>query len=77
MRMNSTAPNRAPEQHSPVPAPNSKACYLSPAPIMDILLEQLEYLVDHANHICPAGCSDCARLSQVEHWLLLPFRSPA
>ncbi len=48
-------------------------CYTGPAPLADVMFEQLEYLVDHASANCPPGCSECARLAQVEKWLLRPF----
>ena len=46
----------------------------TPAPLLDILFEQLDYLTVHVSDHCPEGCSDCVRLSQVTNWLLLPFR---
>jgi hypothetical protein len=50
-------------------------CYIKSAPQIDVMLEQLEYLLAHKRHRCPAGCVDCARLNQVRNWLLLPFRA--
>jgi hypothetical protein len=41
-----------------------------------VLFEQLEYLVAHDIGHCSPECLDCARLQQVQHWLLLPFRDP-
>jgi hypothetical protein len=49
------------------------ADFMQPAPLGDILHEQLDYLVAHATQACPPGCADCARLQQVKSWLLLPF----
>jgi hypothetical protein len=46
---------------------------MQPAPLSDILYEQLDYLIAHATQACPPGCADCARLQQVKSWLLLPF----
>jgi hypothetical protein len=48
--------------------------YVEPAPLGDILHEQLDYLIAHAAQSCAPGCADCARLQQVQGWLLLPFR---
>jgi hypothetical protein len=48
---------------------------VQPAPLSDILYEQLDYLIAHATQACPPGCADCARLQQVKIWLLLPFGS--
>jgi hypothetical protein len=47
---------------------------LEPAPTIDVMFDQLEYLVNHEGKGCPAGCKDCTRLRQVEDWLLQPFR---
>ena len=49
------------------------ADFIQPAPLGDILFEQLDYLVAHATQACAPGCADCARLQQVKSWLLLPF----
>ena len=51
-----------------------RADYIDAGPIDDILHEQLDYLIAHASESCAPGCSDCARLQQVQGWLLLPFR---
>jgi hypothetical protein len=48
--------------------------FTQPAPLGDILHEQLDYLIEHATEACPPGCADCARLQQVKSWLLIPFR---
>jgi hypothetical protein len=48
--------------------------YAGSAALGDVLLEQLEYLIAHSSQPCPSGCRDCARLRQVENWLLKPFR---
>jgi hypothetical protein len=51
-----------------------RADYVEPAPLGDILHEQLDYLIGHSAQSCAPGCADCARLQQVQGWLLLPFR---
>ncbi len=54
------------------------SCYVEPADALDVMFEQLEYLVDHvAGH--PNGralefCSECGRLQGATAWLLMPFR---
>ena len=48
--------------------------FVQPAPLGDILREQLDYLISHATQACPPGCADCARLQQAKNWLLIPFR---
>ena len=45
-----------------------------PAPLLDVMMEQIEYLAGHVAETCPAACADCARLEQVKRWLLAPFR---
>jgi hypothetical protein len=45
-----------------------------PAALLDVMIEQVEYLAGHAVEACPAGCADCVRLEQVKRWLLAPFR---
>jgi hypothetical protein len=47
--------------------------YIEAAPVMDVMFEQLEYLIAHQSPSCPPGCPECARLAQVESCLLLPF----
>jgi len=48
---------------------------LKAAPLIDVMYEQLEYLIGHSSGDCPPDCIDCSRLQQVINWLLLPFRS--
>ena len=54
-----------------------RADFIESAPVVDVLHDQLDYLVRHSGGACPAECPDCARLEQVKSWLLLPFRSDA
>jgi len=53
------------------------ACYIDPAPLTDVMLDQLRYLLRHKGPGCPADCTDCERLAGVQSWLLLPFRITA
>jgi len=53
------------------------ACYVDQAPVMEVLLDQLRYLIAHKSPECPAGCADCERLAGAQSWLLLPFRATA
>jgi hypothetical protein len=48
--------------------------YIDSAPLTEVLHEQIDYLMRHASPHCAPGCADCARLQQVQTWLLLPFR---
>jgi hypothetical protein len=52
------------------------ASFIEPAPLIDVLFDQLEYLVSHAEQECPPQCPDCKRLEQVKRLLLVPFSSP-
>ncbi len=46
--------------------------YLPAAAVIDVLFEQLDYLLYHADS-CQPGCADCRRLEQVKRSLLQPF----
>jgi hypothetical protein len=52
-------------------------CYIEPAPLADVLLDQLRYLLRHKSTACAADCADCERLAGAQSWLLLPFRATA
>ena len=54
--------------------PSRRADYIEPAPVGEILHEQLDYLIAHSAGSCAPGCEDCVRLQQVQGWLLMPFR---
>jgi hypothetical protein len=53
------------------------ACYIDPAPLMDVMLDQLRYLLSHKGPGCSPECTDCERLAGAQSWLLLPFRITA
>jgi hypothetical protein len=44
-----------------------------PGALLDVMMEQIEYLAGHAGEACPSGCGECARLEQAKCWLLAPF----
>ena len=52
-------------------------CYVEPAPVADILVDQLRYLLRHKAASCTHNCPDCERLAGAQSWLLLPFRATA
>ena len=52
----------------------AESCYVASAPVVDVLFDQLQYLVEHSGRDCPPDCLECGRLERVKHWLLLPFR---
>jgi len=56
---------------------NSKprASFIAPASLIDVLFDQLEYLVSHTGVECSAGCPDCKRFKQIKKLLLVPFES--
>ena len=49
-----------------------KSIYLAETPLVDVLKEQLQYLVAHGNR-CAPDCPDCRRLARVTQDLLQPF----
>jgi hypothetical protein len=55
-------------------APARAACYTGPAPLREVMFEQLNYLLAHKGKTCPSGCPDCIRLEHVKFWLLEPFQ---
>jgi len=57
------------------PAPGHRVSYIEAAPTMNVMFDQLEYLLGHNNQGCQVGCQDCIRLREVEGWLLQPFRA--
>jgi hypothetical protein len=59
---------------TPPPVTFEDSAYMEPAPLSEILQEQLEYLIAHSAHPCTPGCADCARFQRVVFELLLPFR---
>ncbi len=40
---------------------------------VDVLFEQLEYLVGHSRGTCLPLCSECCRLNMVKELLMSPF----
>lgn len=56
------------------PSPQGNAAPES-VPLVDVLFDQLQFLVAHGSLQCPEGCPECVRLEQVKGWLLLPFRA--
>ncbi len=47
--------------------------YVAPAPPLDTLFEQLEYLTTHDRGTCLPLCSACCRMKMVRELLLSPF----
>jgi hypothetical protein len=51
----------------------SKFHYAEPAPHDEVMMEQLEYLLQHSRSGRHAQCTDCVRLEKVSNYLLAPF----
>ena len=64
----------AEQQSATSPADASNSSFAGPAQVPDVLFDQLEYLIGHAEGNCSTECRDCRRLQMVTDWLLLPFR---
>jgi hypothetical protein len=54
--------------------PEKHGCYINPAPVLDIMVEQLHFLAEHVSEECSPDCPECTRITHVRNWLLLPFR---
>ena len=54
----------------------AKATYLPAADLVEVLFEQVQYLVSHGRE-CSAGCADCVRLVRMKSCLLRPFGEDA
>jgi hypothetical protein len=53
---------------------HSKArCYMTVAPLLEVMEDQIHYLITHAGKRCLPGCTDCARLEEAKRCLLRPF----
>lgn len=60
--------------------PARRETYIEEAPEDDVLLEQLDYLLDHLEEECPSRtasivCDVCTRAKRVRALLLLPFNT--
>lgn len=64
----------AEQQAATSPAETSNLSIAGPAQVIDVLFDQLQYLVGHGGGNCSEACPDCRRLQMVADWLLLPFR---
>ena len=49
------------------------ACYVPRAPLLEVMEDQIHYLISHSGRRCPPGCADCARLEEAKRCLLRPF----
>ena len=53
-----------------------RSCYIEPASLVDVMFDQLAWLLEHASASCTPECPHCARLEQVKNLLLVPFQFP-
>jgi hypothetical protein len=49
------------------------SCYIEPALLVEVMFDQLAWLLEHASASCSPECPDCARLEKVKNLLLVPF----
>lgn len=68
-----TEPTLISEAKAAAPASRSR-CYIEPAPLVDVIFEQLDSLVAHTDQGWHADCPECARFKRVKNLLLVPFR---
>jgi len=48
-------------------------CYVTLAPVLEVMEDQIHYLISHASKQCLPACADCARLEEAKRCLLRPF----
>jgi len=49
-------------------------CYIGPpAAAVEVMREQLDYLLAHVTPNCLPGCRECMRLAKIRRYLLRPF----
>jgi hypothetical protein len=53
-----------------------RSCYIEPASLVEVMFDQLAWLLEHASASCPPECPHCARLEKVKNLLLIPFQVP-
>ena len=64
-----------PDSSAAPPVAGPGQCYVPAAPVAEVMVDQLEYLLGHSAQRCAPDCVDCGRLQQVRNWLLLPFHT--
>ena len=53
-----------------------RCCYIEPASLVEVMFDQLAWLLEHASASCSPECPHCARLEKVKNLLLVPFQAP-
>ena len=51
-----------------------RCCYIEPASLVEVMFDQLAWLLEHAGASCAPECPHCARLEKVKNLLLVPFQ---
>ena len=52
------------------------SCYIEPASLVDVMFDQLSWLLEHVSAGCSPECPHCMRLEQIKDLLLVPFQIP-
>jgi hypothetical protein len=50
-----------------------RSYYIAPASLVEVMFDQLAWLLEHASASCSPECPQCARLEKVKNLLLAPF----
>jgi len=48
-------------------------CYVARVPLLEVMEDQIYYLISHGGKNCLPACADCARLEEAKRCLLRPF----
>ena len=51
-----------------------RSCYIEPASPVEVMFDQLAWLLEHTSESCSPECPHCARLEKVKDLLLVPFQ---
>ena len=53
-----------------------RSCYIEPASLVEVMFDQLAWLLEHTSESCSPECPHCVRLEKVKDLLLEPFQVP-
>jgi hypothetical protein len=71
VEMNGTGPNAGGARLAP--SNGSARCYVKTAPLLEVMEDQLRYLMEHSGAECVSECPECARREQAKRCLLRVF----
>jgi hypothetical protein len=60
----------------PTSVNEGRSCYIEPASLVEVMFDQLAWLLEHTSASCSPECAHCARLENVKNLLLVPFQVP-